>query len=168
MARSFVACLALSLLLSLGLWNAASADDPKPKAEPKFEMSKEEKEIFDATNKERAKENLAALEPNPVLFKVARAHSANMAKKGELNHVLDDKTPAQRVEAAGYSYMEVGENIAQSNTEKPEGIMKLWMESKLHKENILAKEFREIGIGIVKNDKGDVYYTQVFGTPLKK
>jgi uncharacterized protein YkwD len=37
----------------------------------------------------------------------------------------------------------------------------------VHRENILAKEFKEIGIGIARSSKGDVYYTQVFCTLQK-
>ncbi len=160
--------LAAVLVILLGLLNPASGDEPKPKPEPKVELTKDEKEILDLTNKEREKEKLPALEFNPVLVKVARDHSANMAKKRELNHVLDDKNPGQRVEAAGYHWMNVGENIASGEAEMPAVVVKRWMESKLHRENILNKEFREIGIGIAKNDKGEVYSTQVFGTQLKK
>jgi uncharacterized protein YkwD len=136
--------------------------------EPKVEMSKQEKEILELTNKEREKEKLPPLEPDPLLFKAARAHSANMAKQDKMEHILDDKNPGQRVEDAGYKWMNVGENIAATDNEPATAIVKLWMDSKLHKANILNKDFRHIGIGIAKNDKGETYYTQVFASPLKK
>jgi uncharacterized protein YkwD len=164
MARLFVGLSVLSLL-AMGL--AAFGDDPKPKAEPKLEMSKEERAILELTNKERAKEKLPALEPNELLFKAARAHSANMAKQGELEHVLDGKNPGKRLDDVGYEWVDVGENIAQAADETPADIIKLWMGSELHRENILNKDFKQIGIGIVKNAKGEVYYTEVFATPKK-
>jgi uncharacterized protein YkwD len=167
MARLSV-CLFVVPLLALGTFRLTAADDPKPKDEPKFEMSKEEKEILELTNKEREKEKLPLLEPHPLLFKAARGHSANMAKQEKMEHVLDDKNPGQRVEDAGYKWMNVGENIAVTDTEPPAAIVKLWMDSKLHRANILGKEFRHIGIGIAKNDKGETYYTEVFASPLKK
>jgi uncharacterized protein YkwD len=136
-------------------------------AEPNVEMSKQEKEILELTNKEREKENLPPLERHPLLFKAARAHSANMAKQEKMEHVLDDKNPGQRVEDAGYKWMNVGENIAATDNEPPAAIIKLWMDSKLHRANILNKDFRHIGIGIAKNDKGETYYTQVFANPKK-
>ena len=46
--------------------------------------------------------------------------------------------------------------------------MKLWMDSPEHKANILRDKFTEIGIGIARNAKGEVYYTQVFAAPKKK
>src|SRR5712691_11080652 len=83
------------------------ADDPKAK----FELSAVEQKILDATNKEREKENLPALKPNPILFEVARAHSANMAKQREMKHELDGKNPTDRIKAAGYEYSYIAENI---------------------------------------------------------
>jgi uncharacterized protein YkwD len=165
MTRLFV-CLSVLTLLAFGL--AAFGDDPKPKAQLEQDMSKEEKAILELTNKERAKEKLPPLEPHDLLIKAARAHSANMSKQGELNHILDGKNPGKRLDDVGYDWMEVGENIAQGTDETPADILKLWMGSELHKANVLNKDFNQIGIGIVKNAKGEVYYTQVFATPKKK
>ncbi|HEY1859398.1 MAG TPA: CAP domain-containing protein [Gemmataceae bacterium] len=152
-------------LLSLGLCLIVIAADDPP---PKIELSAAEQAILDATNKEREKENLPALKPNPILFEAARAHSANMAKQGKMEHELDGKTPADRIKAAGYDYAYIAENIGVSNGNSPGGIVKAWMESKIHKENILNEKCTEIGIGVVKNDKGETYYTQEFGAPKKK
>jgi len=165
MARLFVG---LSVLPLLAFSLAAFGDDPKPKAEPKLEMSKEEKALLELTNKERAKEKLPPLEANELLFKAARAHSANMAKQRELNHVLDGKNPGTRLDDVGYDWMEVGENIAQATDETAADIIKLWMGSELHRANIMNKDLRQVGIGIAKNAKGEVYYTQDFATPKKK
>jgi uncharacterized protein YkwD len=51
----------------------------------------------------------------------------------------------------------MGENVS-----LPE-IFEAWMKSKGHRENIMKPEFREIGIGIARDPKGRVYYTQEFG-----
>src|SRR6266849_8990868 len=107
-------------LLSLGLcFVLVAAEDPAPKVE----LSEVEQAILDATNKEREKENLPPLKPNKILCEVARAHSANMAKQGKMEHELDGKTPADRVKAAGYIHAHMAENIAVSDGEKPEGIV---------------------------------------------
>jgi uncharacterized protein YkwD len=133
----------------------------------KFEMSRAEKVLLDLTNKERAKEKLSPLKPSPTLFKVARAHSANMAKQDQANHVLDGKNPSQRTLAAGYDYKHLGENIADTDGAPMGVIMKGWMNSKHHRDNILKPEYTEIGLGIVRSGKGIIYYTQLFGTPKK-
>ena len=148
-----------------GAWLCCGAET---KDKSGLKISKEEQMIVDLTNEARKKEKLQPLKPNPVLFEVARAHSANMAKKGELKHVLDDKNPAQRVEEAGYRYSHVGENIAYSTELEPKGIFQGWMESPHHKENILTDQYQEIGVGIARSAKGNFYFTQVFGTQLQE
>ena len=141
------------------------ADD---KEKPGVSLTDEEKTIFELTNKARAKEKLPPLKLNSVLTKVARAHSANMAKQEKMEHELDGKNPSQRIKEAGYAASWGGENIAESNGDTPESIVKLWMESPEHKANILRDKFTEIGVGIARNAKGEVYYTQVFAAPKKK
>jgi uncharacterized protein YkwD len=153
------------LLSSLLLCLLLGATDDPPK---KLELSGAEQAILDATNKEREKENLPALKPNQVLFEVARAHSANMAKQGKMEHELDGKNPADRIRAAGYEYAYIAENIAVGARMSPAAVVKAWMESQVHRENILNDKCTEIGIGVVKNDKGETYYTQEFGAPKKK
>jgi uncharacterized protein YkwD len=162
MLRRLTPILIVAFVSLASLRGADPTDQPAPK------LTADEAKILELTNEAREKEKLEPLKLNPVLTEVARAHSANMAKKGEMNHVLDGKKPSDRVKAAGYDYAWVGENIAQTDGEPPAGVFKHWMESPHHKENILREQFTEIGIGIARNDKGEIYYTQVFGSPRKK
>jgi uncharacterized protein YkwD len=136
---------------------------------PKFAMTKDEQTLLELLNTERVKKELPPLQPNPLLFKVARAHSANMAKQEKMEHVLDGKNPGQRVLAAGYDYGKAAENIAVSEGARPplRVIVKGWMESKIHRDNLLDDKVTETGLGIAKNDKGEIYYTQVFARPRK-
>jgi uncharacterized protein YkwD len=124
--------------------------------------------VLELTNQARAREKLPPLKLNALLSKAATAHSANMGRKGELSHKLDGKWPRDRVKAAGYDYASVGENIAVTEIDPPEKIVQKWLESPTHCENIMNDEFRELGVGIVRNDKGEIYYTQVFGTARPK
>jgi uncharacterized protein YkwD len=157
-SRSLVA-LAMLGTMSLSLPVAKSAQP-----QPELKLSSVEQTLFDLTNEARTKEGLPALKLNPLLIESARAHSANMAKQGKLDHVLDDKDPADRAKDKGYRGR-VGENIAGGKRLTPRAAFELWMDSKLHKENILRKEYCEIGIGADRTDEGEVYYTQVFGIP---
>jgi uncharacterized protein YkwD len=143
-------------------------------------MTSEERRLLELTNTERAKEKLPPLAPNSVLFAVARKHSANMGSKDEMNHVLDGKTPAQRVHDAGFDYKIVAENIAEIAFGRPaeaqmplseatlKDIMGRWMASPAHRKNILGKSFDEIGLGVARTEKGKVYFTQVFGKQRRK
>jgi len=154
----------LSMFLLLTAIGIAAPADADKKDASKVTLTADEQTILDLTNKARAEEKLSPLKMNAILTEVARAHSKNMAKKSELNHELDGKKPADRVKAAGYNWYWVGENIAYGEGTPIDEIFKTWMDSQHHKENILRKEFTEIGIGIAKNEKGEAYYTQVFGS----
>ena len=154
------------VLLSVLVLSTALADDKKEAPPPK--LSDEEKTLLDLTNAERAKEKLPPLAPNALLFRAARAHSTNMAKKHEMKHVLDGKNVDDRLDDVGYDFRKCGENIAEGDDATPEEIMKGWMGSKSHREHILEPAFTEVGIGIARNDKGEVYYTEDFGVPFEK
>lgn len=145
-----------------------AADDKKEAS--KFKMTKDERRLLELVNQERGKENLPALRPHPLLFKAARKHSANMAKQRKMEHTLDGKRPAQRVQDAGYNWGKVAENlITADQTDVPlERIVKEWMKSEVHRENILLKDVTETGIGIATNAKDEVYYTQVFARQRKR
>ncbi len=156
-----VACL---FLVEAGRYLAPLHAEDKPDVK----LTAEEQKILDMTNKERAAKDLPPLKLNSTLVKTARAHSENMAKQGKMEHNLDGKTPGQRVLAAGYDYESVRENIAAGENWPTSDVMKGWMESKPHRENILAKDIDEIGIGVVSDGKGKLFYTQDFGKQQKK
>ena len=69
----------------------------------------------------------------------------------------------------GFSYWKVGGNIAWHSGPEPEpgNMFNGWMNSPHHRSNILAKDFRQIGIGTYageyKNYKESVMYTAEFG-----
>jgi uncharacterized protein YkwD len=151
-------CLLAAVLFGAGLAYAADTKDDDAK------LSKDEQRILDLTNEARAKEKLPPLKVNATLLKVARAHSANMARQGKMEHVLDGKKPSERIDKAGYDYRSCGENIgAAEKGATLDALFKGWMDSKVHRENILSPKFDEIGIGIATDDKGETYYTQDFG-----
>lgn len=152
-------------LLFLGLiFGLVRADD---KNKSSYELSKEEKTLLTLTNDERTKEELRPLEPHPLLMQIAREHSANMARQGKMTHKLDGKGPAERAKGAGYRYARIGENVAWSQGGTLKEILKGWMNSPAHRANIMNKDYREIGLGVAENDKGEKYYTQVFGRRLQ-
>ena len=148
-----------SLLLSAAAFLAAPAmaDDLK--------LSEDEKAVIELTNAERKKADLPPLTANPKLFAAARAHAGNMAKQDKLAHELDDKTAEDRLKAASYKYSRYGENIGWKY-DTPKVAIAAWMDSPIHKENILTKDFTEIGVAVAKNAKGEPYWVQVFGAPL--
>jgi uncharacterized protein YkwD len=156
----------IPLAAVLVLTVAAAAEEKKEQQAAR--LIEEEQKIYDLTNKAREKEKLPPLRLNGVLVKVARGHSANMAKQEKMAHELDGKNPSQRIKEAGYIASWGGENVGETDGDTPEAIFKMWMESAAHKANILKDKYTEIGVGIARNAKGEVYYTQVFAAPKNK
>jgi hypothetical protein len=151
-----VLCLSF-ILLQISAF-AAAAD---------FVIAADEQAVLDHTNKEREKAGLKLFAPNAKLFQAAREHSKNMARQQILAHELDGKQAWDRVGKTGYKFNAVAENVA-FNQKSPKAAVMSWMASTGHRENILNKNYTEIGIGIVKDDNGEPYYTQVFARPAKK
>jgi uncharacterized protein YkwD len=156
----------LFILALCAIASLLSVRAEEPAEKEKFVLSKEEKRLLDLTNVEREKEKLQPLVPSPVLFKVARAHSANMARQEKMSHELDGKNPYMRLKEAGYRYRYAGENVAYGDVDLDK-VMKGWMDSPGHRKNILTPGYTEIGLAAVRSEEGLVYYTQVFGTPRK-
>jgi uncharacterized protein YkwD len=166
--------LAAVVLACCALCAAQAGDDkgeekpkPKPKQKEKFKLTAQETRVFELTNAEREKEMLKPYKLSPLLTKVAREHSANMAKQQKMDHKLDGKGPQDRLKAAGYKFLGWAENIylGSDNPKVADQSVRWWMKSKLHRENILDPNLREIGVGIVRGKDGKLYFTQVFGTP---
>jgi uncharacterized protein YkwD len=153
--------LAATLAACLIAWTAASAQD-----QTKFMLTEQEQQLVELVNQERKKLKLPPLKVNPVLCQVARAHAANMARQGKMEHNLDGKTPYDRIKAAGYKYAVAGENLARGNLPLPD-VVKAWIESRVHRENIEDGDFSETGIGLAKGDTDKVYYAQVFAQPAE-
>jgi uncharacterized protein YkwD len=140
--------------------------DEKP-AEPKAPaLSKAEKQLLELFNAERKKNDLPPLEADVKLMRIARGHSENMAKSGKFDHTLDDKAPMDRAKDIGYQGF-VGENIAWG-AGTPAEAMKVWMNSKPHRENILNGRYAHLGLGRAVSADGRAYWTAVFGVPFPK
>jgi uncharacterized protein YkwD len=166
--RCFAAALAFALV------PLAIAQEKKDEKKDELKLTKEERELIDLTNAERKKAwlnpfapNPRPLAPNPQLMAAARAHAANMAKQEKAEHVLDEKGHTDRAKDAGYKYGYLGENVAW-NQDTPKEVMSDWMNSKVHKENILKPEYTEIGVAVAKSKKGEPYWVQLFGSPEEK
>ncbi|OWY65050.1 hypothetical protein B7486_43915 [cyanobacterium TDX16] len=127
-------------------------------------VAKMEAEIRQRINKIRQENNLKPLENNERLAQVARDYSRKMAQENFFSHTSPSgSTPAQRVSAAGITYLMVGENLFRStNAPNPISLsVKGWMDSPGHRENILRSAFNQTGIGIWQ-DGNRFYATQLF------
>ena len=128
-------------------------------AAPNASVSAIEKEVLDLTNAERQKAGLAPLQTDSNLMNSARQKSTDMATNKYFSHTSPTHgSPFDQMKANGVSYKSAAENIAMGQRTAEE-VVKGWMESPGHKENILTPDFTHIGIGYDENGN---YWTQQF------
>lgn len=118
--------------------------------------------VLELVNSERAKVGAKPLTLNAKLSNVATTKSQDMIDKNYFDHNSPTYgSPFDMMKKFGISYKSAGENIAMGQT-SPEEVMKAWMNSDGHRKNILNSSFTEIGVGVAKNAKGQLYWTQMF------
>jgi uncharacterized protein YkwD len=136
-------------------------------ASPTFAYSMDalENQVLALVNAERLSRGLTALTANVQLSFAAKFHGGQQAKHEVAAHVLggvNAPTPSSRLDFAGYdAWTLYGENVAVGFTTAPE-VVTAWMNSQAHRDNILNPNFTEIGIGVVADKFGNLYWTQVF------
>lgn len=124
-----------------------------------------EAQVASLVNKERAAQGLPALKFNSALSKVAATKAADMRDKNYFSHTSPTYgSPFDMMKTFGIKYSTAGENIAKGYR-TPDAVMKGWMNSQGHKDNILNSSFTEIGVGYVTDSTGAGYWVQMFIRP---
>jgi uncharacterized YkwD family protein len=119
-----------------------------------------ESQMLALVNQERAKAGLPALTSDPLLVKVARTKSQDMASRNYFSHQSPTYgSPFDMMRSFGVTYRAAGENIA-LNQSTPAAHTAL-MNSTGHRENILGRQYTKVGIGIVRGPRGYLF-TQEF------
>lgn len=121
------------------------------------------------TNEQRQKNNLPPLSINPTLSLAAQKKAENMFQENYWSHYSPDgKTPWDFILGAGYKYEYAGENLAK-NFLFSNGVVDAWMNSTTHRDNLLKKEYTEVGYAIMNgilNGEQTTLVVQEFGKPL--
>ena len=136
--------------------------------EGKLTGSISEEDLITLTNQERLNNNLPILEQNGLLQVAARLKVKDMIDRGYFSHKTPDgKLPWYWLNKAGYKYEMAGENLAIKFFDSTKAV-KAWMKSPKHCQNILNKEYTQIGIAVdegVYEGKDAIFVVQFFGTP---
>ncbi len=109
-----------------------------------------------------------ALTWNTLLTQAATAHSQDMVTNNFFSHTgSGGSTLGSRVDATGYAWSSLGENIA-AGYGTVSNVMNGWMASDGHCANIMNPTFTQIGVACIKgtsaNTYGD-YWTMDLGRP---
>lgn len=104
---------------------------------------------------------------NEQLERAADAHVRDMARRGDIGHAgSDGSTVSQRVDAAGYRWGSVGENVAAG---KPTASATLaqWMSSPGHCRNIMNHGFVDVAVAGLHLPQSTYkhYWVMVLGRP---
>jgi uncharacterized protein YkwD len=163
---------------------SASPPAPKPKPKPKLKLkvpppaeSSVGKDLLVYVNTKRAAEGLYPYTMSDGLVKAANLHSQCMAAEHRLSHrctSIGEKPIGQRF--IGVPWRGAAENAGQENaSDTPASILaaaKRSTDSMLaegvrggHYLNLMSKESKLIGIGVVRTSDGMVWLTQDFVTP---
>jgi uncharacterized protein YkwD len=103
-------------------------------------------------NNERRRRGLPRLHENHRLDLASMRHARDMARHDFFEHGDFVGRIKRTAYLSGAGTWTVGENIAwgAGPYATPKAIVHMWMNSPPHKENILSRRFREIGIGIAR------------------
>ncbi len=111
-------------------------------------------------NQVRSQRGLSQLARSDALARAAQAHATDMSQNGFFSHVSPNGgTLVDRVQAAGYPYCFVAENIAQGQQSAAE-VMTAWMNSAGHRRNNLSDRATEYGVARAAGD----YWVLVLGS----
>ncbi|MFD1928286.1 CAP domain-containing protein [Sporosarcina siberiensis] len=137
----------------------APTEKPVQEAVTNNSISAIENAVLNLTNVERKKAGLSALQVDSKLMNSARQKSTDMATNNYFSHTSPTYgSPFDQMKANGVTYKSAAENIAAGQVSAEE-VVKAWMESPGHRQNILAADFTHIGIGFDKNGN---FWTQQF------
>lgn len=126
--------------------------------------------IIVLTNELRKQYGLAPLQENILLDAAARQKAEDMSQNNYFSHFSPTGiSPWHWIEKTGYNYRYAGENLAMNFIDSEE-VVRAWFNSAGHRENLLNKNYQEIGIAVLPADlskpgMNQPIVVQLFGAP---
>ena len=137
--------LVLALLSGCGMTEKDSGGDPA-------KLSSFEAEVIRLVNEERAEYGLPALTTTDALTAAAAKRAEEIS--GDYGHDRPDGSSCFTVlPEFGIRYETAGENIA-AGQKTPAQVVRAWMNSEGHRNNILNPDFTQIGVGYTYTGRG--------------
>jgi uncharacterized protein YkwD len=170
--RAALAALAAAPVLAVAVAGPAFAAESAAAAPAKSAPAKSvavdkvayENRVVALTNAQRKAHGCGALRIDSRLVQAARAHSADMVRRGYFSHTgADGSSFVTREINAGYPKKgPSAENIAWG-FRTPQDVVTGWMNSAGHRANILNCGSVAVGVGLAYTAGGSAYWTQDFG-----
>jgi uncharacterized protein YkwD len=114
-----------------------------------------QQELLSHLNAERKARGMSPLTLSAKLDKAAQGHACDNAKRKSISHTSSDGgTLKTRLRRAGYSFRTAAENTGRGFASGARAV-EWWMHSPKHKDNILLRKAREVGVGIALSPAPD-------------
>ena len=125
-------------------------------------ISSIEMEVIRLVNIERQKQGMAPLVASSALSNVARKKSEDMAVNNYFSHTSPTYgSSSNMMKTFGINSSYSGENIAKGQL-SAESVVRAWMNSSGHRDNIMNPSFKTIGVGYYQTSNGTNLWTQMF------
>ena len=125
--------------------------------------------VVEITNQKRGEQGLSPLAINSQLNEAAQRKAGDMFAFNYWSHISPSgRSPWSFFQEAGYKYLYAGENLARDFMDS-QAVIEAWMNSSTHRDNLLNKNYQEIGLAVVNGTLNGVETTlvvQLFGTSL--
>lgn len=126
----------------------------------------DQKKLIELTNIERQKNGLSPVSENEALDRAAALKAQNMFSENYWAHFAPSgKTPWDFILGSGYKFIYAGENLAKNFTSSDD-VVKAWMASPTHRDNLLNSKYQDIGIAVAEgtlNGQKTILVVQEFG-----
>lgn len=126
-------------------------------------------ELLADTNHERAAAGLGSLQLNDELSQAAYLKARNMLSEQYWAHVSPSGIqPWKWFGDVGYNYSYAGENLAK-NYPTADATVAAWMNSTTHRENILKREYVDVGFAVVDGElegRNTTLVVALYGAPV--
>lgn len=133
-----------------------------------FSSSIAPQELTALVNQERGSHGLPPLVINESLSSAAFAKGQDMFAQNYWSHVSPSGiNPWFWIRRSGYDYQFAGENLAKDFVDSA-SVLRAWMNSPSHRDNILSDKFEDIGIAVIDGNLNGYQTTlvvEMFGTP---
>lgn len=117
-----------------------------------------ENQVFEGVNAHREEKGLSELVFSNVAYVYAEEHNDYMIAKGRISHDnFNSRASSLALETGAIA---IEENVAK-NFPKAQQALKGWLNSKSHRETIEG-DFTHTAINVKADEKGKLYYTQLF------
>jgi len=128
--------------------------------------------VLALTNEVRQQYNLPIVQGDSLLDKAAQEKAQDMLENKYFDHFSPTGiSPWYWIDKSGYDYYYAGENLAMNFLDSEE-VINGWLNSPAHKENLLNKDYKDIGIAVLSGDFNNeginrILVVQMFGSKAK-